>query len=105
MPIRFGNMDTKCHMEGRAGRIEFIPRNMMGTAVSGSEEIFKVCYTRRFCRFGITGVCTMRSLTLIFRTLIPDWQIIPAGTGMIDVIDGIEIDVINQCLLLVFSKS
>jgi hypothetical protein len=90
-PVRFGKMDTQCERERKVGKIRFIARNMMGTEVSGREETSKINYAGEFCRFRITGTYTMMRLTLVFKTLIPDWQIIISG-GHVDTV-GPEQDV------------
>jgi hypothetical protein len=44
---------------------------MMGTVVSESQEID----LNGFCELGLTEKYTMGILALIFKTLVPDWQI------------------------------
>jgi hypothetical protein len=39
VPIMKEQMDTECDRPGRIGRIKFTPRDVMGTAVSGSQGL------------------------------------------------------------------
>jgi hypothetical protein len=90
MPVSFGDMDTQCEREEQVGKTRFIPWNMMRTAVSGSEETFKIRCSGGFRRFGIT------LLTLVFRTLILGWQIILSGAGTRDASSEIEMATLTQ---------
>jgi hypothetical protein len=74
MPPQFQGLDMECGRKGRFGRIRFILQDVIGMAIGGSEEIFRIRYVKVFCEFEATGVCTMGFLTLIFKTLIPDWH-------------------------------
>jgi hypothetical protein len=63
---------------------------MMGTAVSGNEEIFRIRYLKGSYEFGLTGKYTMSLLTIIFKTLVPDWPIIldfKAARGVTNIIE------------------
>jgi hypothetical protein len=70
VPAGSGNTETICDRKGRFGGIGFTPANMMRTAVSGSEEMFRITYNKWFCEFDFTGKCTMGTLTMIFKTLV-----------------------------------
>jgi hypothetical protein len=66
MPTRVANLEVEFERRGRLGKIKFAARDRMGTAVSGSEKVYRVRYHRGFFEFGITGMRTLQILTLIF---------------------------------------
>jgi hypothetical protein len=47
-------MGTECERRGRFAKIKFAARDMIGTAVSDREEVYRVRYERGFCEFGLT---------------------------------------------------
>jgi hypothetical protein len=96
MYTRFANIDSECERRERFGKIKFTPRTMMGTAVSRSEEVYRVRYHEGICEFGITGKCTLQILTLIFKAVIPDWQMIIDTKASRDVFNVMELSTFTQ---------
>jgi hypothetical protein len=90
MPLVYQDFDTDCDRKGRFGRIRFIPQDVMGTTISGSEEVFRIRYIKGLCEFSLTGTYTMRLLTLSFKTLAADWQIIVAPNASRDATTIVE---------------
>jgi hypothetical protein len=76
---------------GGFGIIRFLPADMTGIAVNGSEERFMIMLERGSCEFGLTRVKTMRLLTLMFKSLIRDWHIISDMNASRDMRDPITI--------------
>jgi hypothetical protein len=62
----------------------------MGTAVSGSQELFRVKYNRSFVEFGVTGKYTIGLLTQIFKARVPAWHMILQARASRDVMNVIE---------------
>jgi hypothetical protein len=69
-------MEAISDRKGRYGRVRFALANMMGTAISGNDQVIHITSDKGFCEFGYTGMVTIRILTMIFKSLIPDWPII-----------------------------
>jgi hypothetical protein len=96
VPITKEQVDTVCDRRGRIGRIKFTPRDVMGTAASGSREHFRVTYNRGYAEFWITGKYTTSLLTPIFKARVPDWQLILAARASRDVMNVIEIGTLTE---------
>jgi hypothetical protein len=96
MPTRFANVQVERERRGRFGKIKFAAGNMMGTAVSGSAEVYRVRNHRGFCEFGITGATTLQISTMIFKALIPDWQMIIDSKASRDVFNVMELSTLTQ---------
>jgi hypothetical protein len=97
MPARFANIETECEKIGRFGKIKFAAKDLMGTAVSGSGEVYRVSYERGFCEFGLTGTAKLQILTMIFKSLISDWQMILDTQASRNVLNVIELKALAQC--------
>jgi hypothetical protein len=81
---------------GRLGRIRFIPRDVMSTTISGSEEILRIRYLKGFCEFCLTAIYTTGLLKLILRTLIQDWPIIIDARARRDVTNVFELPTLTE---------
>jgi hypothetical protein len=68
----------------------------MGTAVGGSEDVFRVKHDRDLCEFGISGMCTVNLLTMFFKVLVPDWHIILEATERRDLTNVIELPTLTK---------
>jgi hypothetical protein len=97
MPIPFQGIDSECDRNGRSGRIRFIPGEMMGTEVSGGEDIFRIRYLKGFCEFAFTGKCTIGLLTVIFKTLVRGSPTISDFKALRDVTNVIEMQTLIEC--------
>jgi hypothetical protein len=64
---------------------------MMGMAVGAREEVFRINCPKGFCEFCFTGACTIASLTLIFKTLVPYWPMIIDFKASGDVSNVVEL--------------
>jgi hypothetical protein len=82
MPARFQNVEAICERKGRFGKVKFTPTNVMGTAISGRQEVFR------------SGRRTMAILTLIFKSLIPDWPVIIGFSTSMDVSNVVELSAV-----------
>jgi hypothetical protein len=90
IPVRYRDIDVERDRKRRDGGMRFIPQDIMGTAIGGSEEIFRIRYNKGFCEFGITGAHTMRLVALIFKALVPHWHVIVRPFAGRDVTNVIE---------------
>jgi hypothetical protein len=72
------------------------PREVIGTAVSGSQEHFRVKYSRGYAEFGVTGKYTVGLLTQIFKARIPGWHMILETRASRDVMNVIEIGTLTE---------
>jgi hypothetical protein len=91
MPITMEQVDAECTRRGRTGRVKFTPMEVMGTAVRGRQEHFRVKYSRGFVEFGVTGKYTIGLLTQIFKARVPAWHMILEARASRDVMNVIEI--------------
>jgi hypothetical protein len=82
--------------KGRFGRILVSPPEIMGIAVSGSEEISRIRYLKGFCGFGLTGKWKMGILTLIFKSLIQDLPMILDFKDSRNLTNVIELPALTQ---------
>jgi hypothetical protein len=57
--------------------------------------VFRITHAEGFCDFGFTGKTTMEILTLIFKTLVPDWPVILDFKAIRDVSNVIEIPMLT----------
>jgi hypothetical protein len=96
MPARFQKVEAICERKGGFGKVKFTAANMMGTAVSGSEEVFRIRYDKGFCEFGFIGKCKMAILAFIFKSLIPDWLVIIVFSASRNVSDVVELPALTS---------
>jgi hypothetical protein len=91
MPFTMEQVDVKCVRRVRTGRIKFTTKEVMGTAVSESQEHFRVKHNRGYAESGVTGKYAVGLLTQIFKARIPDWHMILEARASRDVMNVIEI--------------
>jgi hypothetical protein len=96
VPITKEQVDTECDKRGRIWRIKFTPRDVMGTAASGSQEHVRVTSNRGYRESGITGKYTAGLPTRIFKARVPDWQPILAARASRDVMNVIDIGTLTE---------
>jgi hypothetical protein len=96
MPTTMEQVNAECSRQGWTGKIKFTPREVMGTAVSGSQEHFRVKYNRGFVEFGVTGKYTIGLLTQIFKARVPAWNMILEARASRDAMNVIEIRALTE---------